>query len=63
MPKEKVLAVGDGPRTDLAGAKAAGLDCVWVLNGLSAALAPDQLDTIAAAEKVFPLAALRAFRP
>ncbi|GAV34745.1 ribonucleotide monophosphatase NagD [Roseomonas sp. TAS13] len=63
VPKEKVLAVGDGPRTDLAGAKAAGLDCVWVLNGLSAALAPDQLDTIAAAEKVFPLAALRAFRP
>ena len=58
---ERTLAIGDGPRTDLAGARNSGLDCVWVLNGLSAALAPDSLDALAEAEEVNPIAALRGF--
>lgn len=37
----RVLALGDGPRTDLPGAANAGLDCVWVLEGLAAAHARD----------------------
>jgi len=36
-PGARVLALGDGPRTDLPGAANAGLDCVWVLEGLAAA--------------------------
>lgn len=60
--RERVLAVGDGPRTDLLGAKAAGLDSAWVLNGLSAGLADATLDAVAAAEGVSPVVALRGFR-
>jgi HAD superfamily hydrolase (TIGR01459 family) len=35
-PKPRVLAVGDALRTDIAGAKAAGVDSCWVLGGLHA---------------------------
>ena len=62
LPRERVLAVGDGPRTDLLGAKAAGLDSAWVLNGLSAGLEDASLDALATAEGVSPVAALRGFR-
>ena len=62
VAKDRVLALGDGPHTDLAGAKAVGLDAVWVLNGLSAGLADEQLDEAAAAEGVAPIAALRGLR-
>lgn len=34
LPKDRVLAVGDALRTDIAGAKAAGVDACWVLGGL-----------------------------
>ena len=34
MPKERVLAVGDSLRTDIAGATAVGLATCWVLDGL-----------------------------
>ncbi len=34
MPKERVLAVGDLLRTDIAGASSAGLAACWVLDGL-----------------------------
>jgi len=36
VPREKVLAVGDSLRTDIAGAKAAGIDSCWVLSGVDA---------------------------
>jgi len=32
--KERTLAVGDSLRTDMAGAKAAGIDGCWVLSGI-----------------------------
>ncbi len=34
VPNGRVLAVGDALRTDIAGAKAAGVDSCWVLGGL-----------------------------
>jgi HAD superfamily hydrolase (TIGR01459 family) len=34
LPRERVLAVGDSLRTDIAGATAAGLAACWVLDGL-----------------------------
>ena len=37
MPPDRVLAVGDALRTDIAGAAAVGLDACWVLGGLHGA--------------------------
>lgn len=62
LPRERVLAIGDGPHTDLLGAKAAGLDSAWVLNGLSAGLDDAALDAAAKTAGVSPLVALRGFR-
>jgi HAD superfamily hydrolase (TIGR01459 family) len=36
LPRDRVLAVGDALRTDMAGAKAAGIAGCWVLGGLHA---------------------------
>ncbi len=47
-PPERTLVVGDSLRTDMAGAKAAGLDACWVLSGVHA-LHPDEASTEAAA--------------
>ena len=63
----RVVAVGDSPHTDLAGARAAGLDAVWALTGLAADAhgeepSADLLATVAAREGVDPVAALRALR-
>jgi HAD superfamily hydrolase (TIGR01459 family) len=37
LPADRVLAIGDSLRTDIAGAAGAGLDSLWVLGGLHAA--------------------------
>jgi len=37
LPKDRVLAVGDSLRTDIAGATGAGLSACWVLDGLHGA--------------------------
>ena len=63
----RVIAVGDTPHTDLAGAQAAGIDCLWALTGLAADAhgadpSPEYLGEVAAEEKVSPLAALRSLR-
>ncbi|MBR0654911.1 TIGR01459 family HAD-type hydrolase [Plastoroseomonas arctica] len=60
----RVLAVGDTPHTDLAGAKAAGIDCLWAMTGLAGdAYGPDPhpalLDREAAHHGVTPIAAVR----
>jgi HAD superfamily hydrolase (TIGR01459 family) len=67
LPRDQVVAVGDSPHTDLAGAQAAGLDAVWVLGGLAAeeGLANADSETLAArakAEGVSPICALRGLR-
>ncbi|MBX9594731.1 MAG: TIGR01459 family HAD-type hydrolase [Roseomonas sp.] len=65
--RARVVAVGDSPHTDLAGARAAGLDAVWALTGLAAEAHgaepdADTLAAVAAREGVDPIAALRALR-
>lgn len=65
--RTRVVAIGDSPHTDLAGAQAAGLDAVWALTGLAAhahGAAPDpaRLAAVAAEEGVRPVAALSGLR-
>lgn len=65
--RARVVAIGDSPHTDLAGAQGAGLDAVWALTGLAAHAhgeAPDgaRLAEVAAAEGVRPIAALSGLR-
>jgi HAD superfamily hydrolase (TIGR01459 family) len=65
-PRRRVLAIGDSVRTDLAGAGAFGLDCLFVTSGLHAAQygsreAPDldALNAAFAAAGVAPKAVIR----
>ena len=61
---DRVLAVGDSLRTDIAGAKVAGIDSAWILGGLHAeALGHDRvkIDRAAAEAGLAPVAALPAF--
>jgi len=66
-PRDRVLCVGDTPHTDLAGAKAAGMDSLWALTGLTADAHgedpdPAVLASIAAADCVAPIGLLRTLR-
>jgi HAD superfamily hydrolase (TIGR01459 family) len=54
VPPDRVLAVGDSLRTDIAGARAAGVDACWVLGGIHAG----EFATAAAAERAAAEAAL-----
>jgi HAD superfamily hydrolase (TIGR01459 family) len=65
--RERVVAIGDSPHTDLAGAQAAGLDAVWALTGLAADAhgedpSPALLRKALAEHAVEPVAALRGLR-
>jgi HAD superfamily hydrolase (TIGR01459 family) len=65
--RHRVLAIGDTPHTDLAGAQAAGLDALWALTGLAAHAhgdnpAPERLAAVAHEEGVRPIAAVRSLR-
>nr|WP_221238347.1 TIGR01459 family HAD-type hydrolase [Roseospira visakhapatnamensis] len=70
--RRRVLAVGDGPHTDLKGAAAAGIDAVFVTGGLCAeALGlsaygerpdPDRVAALCAAEGLAPIAAIPGLR-
>ena len=61
-PPETVLAIGDALRTDIAGAKAAGLASCWVIGGIHNALLgnPQAIEEAAAGEGVTPVAAIPA---
>jgi HAD superfamily hydrolase (TIGR01459 family) len=68
-PLSRVLAIGDSVRTDLTGAAAFGLDCLFVTSGLHAEAygsrsAPDlnALTAIFAAAGVMPVAVTRALK-
>jgi ribonucleotide monophosphatase NagD (HAD superfamily) len=64
VARERVLAVGDSLRTDIAGARAAGIAACWVLGGIHGAeLAADPAlaDAAAAAAGLAPVAAIPAF--
>ena len=63
----RIVAIGDSPHTDLAGAQAAGIDAVWALTGLAAhahGATPDPAALAAevAREGVRPIAALMGLR-
>jgi len=58
--RERTLAIGDSLRTDITGAKAAGVDACWVLSGIHA-LHPEQAPLEAAAEGLSPKAILPGF--
>jgi HAD superfamily hydrolase (TIGR01459 family) len=60
LPRERVLAVGDGLRTDIAGAAAAGIDACWVLGGIHGH--QEGHAEIAQAQGLAPLASIPAFR-
>ncbi len=65
--RTRVVAIGDSPHTDLAGAQAAGIDAVWALTGLAAhahgdSPESDRLAAVALAEGVTPIAALTGLR-
>ncbi|MDE8345765.1 MAG: TIGR01459 family HAD-type hydrolase [Acidocella sp.] len=60
LPAANVLAVGDSLRTDIAGAKAAGIAALWVLSGIHA-LHPDEAAAEAAARGLHPVAIQAAF--
>ena len=65
--RHRVLAIGDTPHTDLAGAQAAGMDALWALTGLAAEAHgedpdPARLAAVAHEEGVRPIAAGRALR-
>jgi len=67
LPPAKIVAIGDTPHTDLAGAAAAGIDCVWALTGLAGDHfgpnpTPDALAAEALREGVAPIAALRSLK-
>ncbi|WP_149540430.1 TIGR01459 family HAD-type hydrolase [Siccirubricoccus phaeus] len=67
VPRSRVLAIGDTPHTDLAGAQAAGMDALWALTGLAAFAHGDNpssetLRQVALSEGVDPLAAIRGLR-
>jgi HAD superfamily hydrolase (TIGR01459 family) len=67
LPPARIVAVGDTPHTDLAGAAAAGIDSVWALTGLAGDHfgpdpAPEALAAEALREAVAPVAALRSLR-
>lgn len=55
--RNRTLAVGDALRTDIAGAKAAGIDSCWVLSGIHA-LHPDQASMEATAAGFAPVSIL-----
>ncbi len=68
--RSRVLAVGDSLRTDIAGARGAGLDCVWVVGGLHGAelglvpgAVPDraQIEAALTASGEAPMAAIAGF--
>lgn len=65
--RKRVLAIGDTPHTDLAGAQAAGLDALWAMTGLAAHAHgenpdPEVLRQVALSEGVDPIAAIRSLR-
>jgi HAD superfamily hydrolase (TIGR01459 family) len=63
----RVLAIGDAMRTDIAGAAGVGLDALFVtagihrdaLHGSDASVADEELQSLFAREKLWPVAAMR----
>jgi HAD superfamily hydrolase (TIGR01459 family) len=64
LPRQRVLAVGDALRTDIAGAAAAGIDSCWVLGGIHGEELGDDpilVEAAAAASGYTPVAWISSF--
>jgi HAD superfamily hydrolase (TIGR01459 family) len=62
VPPDRVLAVGDALRTDIAGAASVGLESCWVLDGIhDLAGRPQEAETEATAAGLAPIATLPNF--
>jgi ribonucleotide monophosphatase NagD (HAD superfamily) len=64
LPKERVLAVGDALRTDIAGAASVGIAACWVLGGIHGAELdgdPARIDAAARHAGLAPVACLPRF--
>ncbi len=69
LPPDRVLAVGDSLRTDIAGAAGVGIDACWVLDGIHGAALSDgaggfdpvKIDAAAAEAGLSPVASLPRF--
>ena len=67
LARSRVLAIGDAMRTDIAGAAGQGLDALFVtagihrdaLHGSDASVADEELQSLFAREKLWPVAAMR----
>jgi HAD superfamily hydrolase (TIGR01459 family) len=67
LPAARIVAIGDTPHTDLAGAASVGIDSVWALTGLAGNFfgpdpTPEAIAAEAVREHVKPIAALRSLR-
>ena len=51
IPRNRILAIGDGPITDVKGANARGMDCLYVGTGLNQSASNFEEDTIALMER------------
>ena len=60
VPRERILAIGDGIRTDIKGAAAAGIDSVFIASGVhvSSGLSSDTLSTLFPDPDISPIAAM-----
>ena len=65
VPREAVLAIGDGLRTDIAGADIAGIRSVFIASGVhveGGAIDKEQLGKLFAGSKALPIAAMQGLR-
>ena len=73
IDRRRILAVGDGMKTDIAGAAAAGIDALFITGGihraalhgqaLDASADPNELRRLFAEYSLWPIAAMSALRP
>jgi len=56
VPAQRLLAVGDSLRTDIAGAGGAGIDSLWVLGGIHGAALGGDMGAASRAAEILGLA-------
>ena len=60
--RQRILAIGDGPKTDILGAEAAGIDALFISGGLASAAqnldTAEQIAAVLQAENTRALAAM-----
>ena len=62
IERQRILAIGDALRTDIAGARAVGVDSCWVLGGIHALQSHSDAEAEAASAGLAPMATLDGLR-